>query len=107
MAVFSLGHLNPFRSNTNLKPLYKTDQYNGEELQGLKDNNTVFRGTEEDKEAYEIFLKRFHEYKIDVNFKRCPECQVASFSIYHWEEKCFLGLLGERWGLQLYDLCPV
>ena len=76
MSGFRLEHLNPFRSNKNL--LYKTDQYNGELLQRLQDHN-IFRGTEEDKEAYDVFLKRFHEYKIDVIFKRCPECQVVSF----------------------------
>ena len=108
MAGFSLGHLNPFRSNKNLKPLfYKTDQYNGEVLQELQDNNTIFRGTEEDNEAYDIFIKRFHEYKIDVNFKRCPDCQVVTFSIDHWLNECSSGLLGERWRLQLHDLCPV
>jgi len=76
MSGFRLEHLNPFRSNKN--SLYKTDQYNGEVLQRLKDNNTL-RGTEADKEAYNVFIQRFHEYKIDVNFKRCPDCQVLYF----------------------------
>ena len=77
MSGFRLEHLNPFWGNKSL--LYKTNQYNnGKLLQGLQDGN-IFRGTEEDKEAYDVFLKRFHEYKIDVNFKRCPECQVVSF----------------------------
>ena len=76
MSGFSLEHLNPFWGNKSL--LYKTNQYNGKLLQGLQDDN-IFRGTEEDKEAYDVFLKRFHEYKIDVNVKRCPECQVISF----------------------------
>ena len=78
MSGLSLGHLNPFRRNKNLKPLYKTDQYNGEILQTLLEDNP-FRGTEEDKKAYENFIKRYQEYKIDVIFKRCPECQVVSF----------------------------
>ena len=76
MSGFRLEHLNPFRSNKSF--LYKTDQYNGELLQRLQDDN-IFRGTEEDKEAYDVFLTRFQEYKIDVIFKRCPECQVVSF----------------------------
>ena len=78
MSGFSLEHLNPFRSNKN--SLYKTGQYNGEVLQRLRNNDT-FKGTVEDKEAYDVFIKRFDEYKIDVNFKRCPDCQVLSFSI--------------------------
>ena len=75
---FRLGHLNLFRSHKSSKPVYKTDQYNGELLQRLQENNT-FGGPDDDKEAYDIFIKRFHEYKIDVQFKRCPECQVVSF----------------------------
>jgi len=79
MSGFSLEQLNPFRSNKN--SLYKTGEYNGEVLQRLRNTDT-FRGTVEDKEAYDVFIKRFDEYKIDVNFKRCPDCQVLSFSIY-------------------------
>ena len=78
MLRFRLDHLNPFRSHKSSKPLYKTDQYNGQVLQRLQENNT-FGGTGDDNEAYDIFIKRFHEYKIEVNFKRCPECQVVSF----------------------------
>ena len=107
MSGLSLGHLNPFRKNKNLKPLYKTDQYNGEVLQTILEDDP-FRGTEEDKEAYETFIKRFQEYKIDVIFKRCPECQVVSFWIDPINKiNGASGVLGEGWRVQLHDLCPV
>ena len=40
-------------------------------------NNKVFKVSKSDKEAYKSFCERFNEYKISIQVKRCPECQVS------------------------------
>ena len=58
----------------------ETNQIITEHYRGIMEqirNNKVFKVSKSDKEAFKNFCERFNEYKISIEVKRCPECQVS------------------------------